>query len=41
MESPEINLDTYNKGGKNIKWEKDFSASGPRETGQPHVNQRN
>ena len=43
-ENPKINPDTYGqlifkKGGKNIKWEKDFSASGAGKTGQPHVNQ--
>ena len=44
IEDPEINPDTYsqlifNKGGKNIKWEKFFLASGAGKTGQPHVNQ--
>ena len=44
IENPEINPDTYGqlifkKGGKNIKWEKVFSASGARKTGQLHVNQ--
>jgi len=38
-----MNPDTYgqlifDKGGKNIKWEKVFSASGSGKTGQPHVN---
>ena len=45
IENPEINPDTngqliFNKGGKNIKWEKTlFPASGAGKTGQPHVNQ--
>ena len=43
-ESPEINPHTYsqlifNKGDKNIKWEKVSSASGAGKVGQMHVNQ--
>ena len=46
LESPEVNLHTYSqlifdKGGKNIKWEKVSSSSGVGKAGQPHVNQRN
>ena len=44
IESPEINPHTYsqfifNKGGKNIKWEKVSSASGAGKVGQLNVNQ--
>ena len=45
IENPEINPDTYgqlifNKGGKNINWEKDsLYSSGVGKTGQPYVNQ--
>ena len=44
IENPEISPDTYgqiifDKGGRNIKWEKVFSASGAGKTGQLHVNQ--
>ena len=44
IESPEIILEAYSqlifdKGGKNIKWEKDFSITGAGKTGQQHVNQ--
>ena len=44
IESLEINPDTYgqlvfNKGGKNINWEKVFLASGAGKTRQLHVNQ--
>ena len=44
IESPKIKADTYgqlilDKGGKNIKWEKVFLASGSGKTGHLHVNQ--
>ena len=44
IENPEINRDTYgqltfDKGGKNIKWEKVSLGSGARKTGQLHVYQ--
>ena len=44
IESPEIIPNTYgqlifNKGGKNIKWEKVSSASGAGKTRQLHVDQ--
>ena len=44
LENAEINPDTYDqiifdKGGKNIKWDKVSSASGAAETGQLHVYQ--
>ena len=45
IESPEINPDTqgqliFNKGGENIKWEKDsLFRSGAWKAGQLHVNQ--
>ena len=44
IETPEITPDTYgqlifDRGGKNIKQEKDSSASGVGTTGQLHVNQ--
>ena len=46
IENTEISPDTYgqlvfNKGGKNIKWEKDSSASVAWKAGQLHVNQLN
>ena len=46
IENPEVNPDTYSllvfeKGVKNIKWEKVFSVSGGGKTGQNHVNQWN
>ena len=47
VENPDINPDTFgqlifDKGGKNIKWEKDsFSASDMGKTGLLHVNQWN
>ena len=42
IEKPEINLDTcsqliFDKGGKNIKWEKVFSASIAGKPGQLHA----
>jgi len=45
IENPKINPDTYDqlifdKGGKNIKWEKDsFFINGAGKTGQQHANQ--
>ena len=44
LENPEINPDTYgqlifDKGGKNIKWEKVSSISDAGKIGQLHVNQ--
>ena len=44
IENSEINPDTYsqlifNKGGKNIQWEKVFSARTAGKPGQLHVNQ--
>ena len=43
VENPEINPDTcgqltFNKGGKNIKWEEVSSESGAGKTGQLYVN---
>jgi len=43
-QNPEVNPDTYGqlifqKGGKNIKWEKVFSGIGARKPGQLHANQ--
>ena len=44
IESPEIILEAYSqlifdKGGKNIRWEKVSSVSGAEKIGQPFVNQ--
>ena len=44
IESPEIILEAYSqlifdKGGKNIRWEKVSSISGAEKIGQPFVNQ--
>ena len=44
IENAEINPDTYgqlifDKGGKNIKWEKVYSARIAGKTGWPHANQ--
>ena len=44
IDNPEINPDTYdqlifNKGGKNIKWEKDFSTGIAGKPGRLHINQ--
>ena len=46
IENSEINPDTYsqlifNKGGKNIQWEKVFSARIAGKPGQLHANQSN